>query len=549
MPEITSDPFKRGGEADAADDLYYRIADWILSDGDSTFGGSPAEAASAALSGDGDVLPSPPLAAEFESAGSTPPSPPAEAVPEGERAAPRAWGFDVESINADYALVIMGSKAIVAKEQARGPIEERIRFLTVEAFNHWYSNCFTEVCTAEGKIKTVTWAQAWRQHPRRRQFDGVEFFPNPDGEPATPGYLNLWRGFGVTPSLKGEYHVFRDHLLNNVCNGDAALFNWVFGWIAHIFQRPRERLGTALVLRGGMGTGKSKVGEVVGSLIPRHYFQVDDARYVTGNFNAHMAACLLLQADEAVWAGDKAAEGRIKGLVTSEFQMIEAKGIDAIRIRNFVRLFLTSNEDWVIPAGMNERRFCVLDVNPQCAQRHDYFREMDAELDAGGRERLLHDLLNFDLSAVNLREIPKTAALLDQKMRSFDPLESWWFNRLIAGAQTRGLGTWQPEVACNLLYDDYLKFCDGIGAGRKRDPATFGRRLTKHVPGLAKARPRRALADGQQLRIQCYIFPDLAACREAFDRIVGQPCEWPVLPEGESEAGMRGDDDDDVVPF
>jgi hypothetical protein len=35
----------------------------------------------------------------------------------------------------------------------------------------------------------------------------------------------------------------------------------------------------------------------------------------------------MLRADEAVWAGDKAADGRLKGLVTSPNQQIEAEGV------------------------------------------------------------------------------------------------------------------------------------------------------------------------------------------------------------------------------
>src|SRR6202012_732780 len=134
---------------------------------------------------------------------------------------------------------------------------------------------------------------------------------------------------------------FLDHRPNEVCDGDPELFKYVFGWMAHIVQEPRERLGAAIVLRGKRGTGKSKVGEVLGSLFSSHYFQVDDARYITGQFNAHMASCLLLQADEAVWAGDKAAEGRLKGLITSEMQMIESKGVDPIRLPNYVRVIMT----------------------------------------------------------------------------------------------------------------------------------------------------------------------------------------------------------------
>jgi Family of unknown function (DUF5906) len=336
--------------------------------------------------------------------------------------APRTFGFDVDKLNEEFALVLMGSKAVVFLERPDALIEDQQRMLTIDAFNAWFANRFTERRDDDGKIKKVTWSKAWMQSSRRRQYSGVEFFPNPDGEPGTRGYLNLWSGFAINPAANPDsarYSVFRDHLLTNVCGGDEEKFRWVFGFAAHIVQRPRERVGVALVLRGKMGSGKTKVGEVFGSLFPRHYFLVDDPRYVTGNFNAHMAACLLLQADEAVWAGDKAAEGRLKGLITSPIQQIEAKGVDPIRLSNHVRLIMTSNEDWVVPAGKDERRFTVLDVGSHCAQNHQYFREMDQELAAGGLAHLLGDLLAFDLDSVNLRQVLRTEALLEQKIRSF----------------------------------------------------------------------------------------------------------------------------------
>src|SRR5581483_5008588 len=145
-------------------------------------------------------------------------------------APPRTMGFDVEAINRDYALVLWGRGAVVVKEQPDGPIEDRVRVLSIEAFDHWFANRFTEIVASDGKIKTMTWSRAWRSDRRRRQYAGIEFFPNPDGAEGTPGYLNLWRGFAVQPSARGSYAVFRDHLLNNVCNGDAGLFKWVFGW-------------------------------------------------------------------------------------------------------------------------------------------------------------------------------------------------------------------------------------------------------------------------------------------------------------------------------
>ncbi|MEP9378401.1 primase-helicase family protein [Aquabacter sp. CN5-332] len=446
----------------------------------------------------------------------------------------RAGGFDVEVMNSEYALVLMGSKAVIAREQVAGPMEDRLRLLSVEAFCQWHSNTFTEVRGADGKVKGTTWAKRWLTHRRRRQFAGIEFFPNPDGAASTNGYLNLWRGFALTPKEKpGGWAILRDHMLTNVCEGDEVLFRWLFGWFAHMVQRPRERVGTAVVLRGKMGTGKTKIGEVFGSLFPAHYFAVDDPRYVTGQFNAHMASCLLLQAEEAVWAGDKAAEGRLKGLVTSKFQMIEAKGIDPIRLDNFVRLLMTSNEDWVVPAGKDERRFCVLDVNPRCAQNTDYFREMDEELANGGREALLFDLLHFDLSTVDLRKIPRTGALLEQKLRSLDSVESWWVERLITGTTTSAGEYWMEEIPVSILFEDYITVADKVGVRRKSELTAFGIKLMKMVPGLIKSRPFYEVSPSVMRRAWCYRLPSLDRCREAFEEEVGQAVAWPSVAEPE----------------
>ena len=438
----------------------------------------------------------------------------------------RDCGFDIDDLNAEWSLVLMGSRAVMVQEQAIAPIDERLRILTIEAFHQWLANTYTETVSPDGKVKGMTHAKRWFNHPKRRQYRGIEFFPNPDGAKSTPGYLNLWRGFSVKPGKKGSYAIFRDHLLNNVCEGDPQLFQWVWAWFAHLVQRPRERIGTAIVMRGKMGTGKTKVGEVMGSLASSHYFAVDDPRYVVGQFNAHMATCLLLQAEEAVWAGDKAAEGRLKGLVTSKFQMIEAKGIDPIRIMNYVRLIMTSNEDWVIPAGKDERRFCVLDINPRCAQNIEYFREMDQELDAGGREALLRDLLAFDLSTVDLRKIPRTKALLEQKMRSLDTVEGWLLDRLQAGAATAGAERWVEALPCATLFDDYVAWSDKLGVRRKSDPTGFGIKLTKMLPGLKRAKRMIEYSPAQMKRVWCYLLPSLDACRAAFGREMGQEMDW-----------------------
>ena len=117
--------------------------------------------------------------------------------------------------------------------------------------------------------------------------------------------------------------------------------------------------------------------DIIGSLLGEHYVAVSDPRYVTGRFNSHLVSALLLHADEGFWAGDHAAEGKIKDLVTGDFHFVEFKGKEPIKIRNYVRLLVTGNPDWLVPAGMEERRFAVFDVAEDHMQDHRYFAAIE----------------------------------------------------------------------------------------------------------------------------------------------------------------------------
>lgn len=180
---------------------------------------------------------------------------------------PEPSGFDIDEINRSYALAIWGGKAVVVNEQPHGPVNDRVRVMSFESMSSWFANRYTEMRGADGKKRSVTWAKAWHQHRDRRQYAGVEFFPNPDGACPTPKYLNLWRGFTVSASDVGSCEKFKDHLRVNVCQEDERLFRYLFGWMAHLVQRPRDRAGIALVLRGRKRDGQNEGGRGIGRAI------------------------------------------------------------------------------------------------------------------------------------------------------------------------------------------------------------------------------------------------------------------------------------------
>jgi hypothetical protein len=408
-----------------------------------------------------------------------------------------------------------------------------IEFIGPSDHAMWHSRRFWN-----GGSRPETIGRIWLTHPDRRQYRGIVFAP----EGAPDEFYNLWRGFDVRPRSGDPFKAFPtflDHIRTNVAGGDGELDRWIWAWFAHMLQRPTERIGVALVLRGKMGVGKTKIGEVIGSLFSRHYLLVDDPRYITGQFNAHLANCLLLQADEGFWAGDKQAEGRLKGLVTSRQHMIERKGVDPVPVRNLIRLLVTSNNHWVVPAGMEERRFAVVDLGEAAMQNAKYFAAIDDEMANGGREALLDYLLRFDLSKVDLRRLPRTSSLYEQKVASLPTEAAWWLDRLRHGSPTSQSDYWAGEAPRDAMYGSYVAFAERLGQRRKLTPDQFGIELRKLLPpdSLKASRPRvtvadEATGDTRVMRVRYYRLPSLEVCRGHFAGLLRSSIDWECDDDG-----------------
>ncbi|MBM0207411.1 hypothetical protein JNW90_33865 [Micromonospora sp. STR1s_5] len=279
----------------------------------------------------------------------------------------------------------------------------------------------------------------WLKHPKRRQYSRVEFAPRQD----LPGdVFNLWKGFACAPH-QGDCSLFLQHVFENICAGDVEINKYLLDWMARTVQNPGTPGEVAIVLRGKQGTGKSKFANIFGSLWGRHYTAVSDPKHFTGSFNAHLRDCVVLFADEAFYAGDRKHESVLKQIITEDVVIVERKGYDAEQCRNCKHLILASNSPWVVPAGLEERRFIVLDVGDKQMQNSVFFAEMDHQMNNGGREALLQFLLSRDISGLNVRIYPQTEALREQKLLSLEPHQELWIEALKDGV-TPDSDFWKP---------------------------------------------------------------------------------------------------------
>lgn len=432
----------------------------------------------------------------------------------------------VEALNERYAFVLVGSNAaIIDKRRISETGEVEPGFIKVAAFKELHGNRYCRVVNRKGEEDWRPWSLVWLGSPERETYHGVTICP--DHARVPPEYYNLWQGFSVEPRAEGSWSLLHEHMLQNVCGGDQDLFRWLFAWFAQMFQEPMHKPGTAVAMRGRQGSGKSKTGEIMGSLLMRHYRQVDTPNHTTSNFNAHLYGVVLLQADEAFWAGEKSALGRLKGMVTSEWQMMEPKGVDATRVRNMLHLLLTSNERWMVPAELDDRRWAVFDVGDGRRRDVAFFQAMDAQMDNGGRERLLYDLLNCDVSGVNLRDPPVTAALVDQKIEGLDDVAQWWYECLMRGTVETGDYAFWPDgagIASARVYDAYLAEQKRLNSRARRSVET---RVSKELRRLCpKLTSRRVMVDGGK-RVPTMVFPHLWEARAAFEQLLGRCIDWP----------------------
>lgn len=430
----------------------------------------------------------------------------------------------LEKMNETHAVVRDGGQTIVIVE-SHDPMSKvrtihRSRFADIKAF-------FNQIVIYEPRPRTL--GDFWLSWPHRRQYEGVLFDPS---NKAPKTYYNLWTGFSVEPK-KGDWNLFQDHLMENICRNDVDLYLYVMAWLAQGVQHPEVRPEVALVLRSDeRGTGKSLFARFYRQLFGHHGKEISNPQHLTGRFNAHLEDCCVLVLTEAFCTGSRSGESVLKALITEDTLTIEPKGFAVRMVPNYLRIIMTSNAEQVIPAGADERRFLVLDVDPKHKQDTAYFGNLVQEMERGGLAAMLYDLLDYDYSAIDIRTAPKTEALITQKLLSLRPHERWLFEKVSEGCLlfTHG-GEWCQEVGKEEVYEDYCETMKRTGARPIITPNEMGKFLKRFFgEKLTGFRPHS--------QPRHWRFPALKECREIFEKRFG--CiQWAVQEQPSADRLME----------
>ena len=145
-------------------------------------------------------------------------------------------------------------------------------------------------------------------------------------------------------------------------------------------QHPEQKPGVMIVLLGRQGTGKGAFFQLLGRIWRNSVLQVTDIERVTGRFNAALGQNYVVVMDEALFAGDRRAQDRIKSLITEPIISIEEKHQPQRIIDSFHRFFAASNHEHFVQVDGDDRRYFILEVSDEMAQNEVYFKRLFAAI-------------------------------------------------------------------------------------------------------------------------------------------------------------------------
>jgi hypothetical protein len=337
----------------------------------------------------------------------------------------------LEQINKRYAVILnVGGHCVVA--DLRPSPEQAVQLISWDNFKKRFANVFVSDENSKGRKSAGGW---WLAHPDHRQYEGLVLEPAQASELTVGGrnFLNLWRGWGIQPR-RGDWKLMRHHISHILAAGDEGFCDYILKWCAFAVQYPNKRAEVALVFKGKKGSGKSLFGGVLTSFFGREHGKTQsDPKRLTGQFNAFLRDTILLFLDEMRWNSRRDDEGILQNMITGPTIFIEDKNISQYEWPNLLHIVICSNAHRVIPATEGERRYATgvtdnhyaKDMCPE-AERTTYFNALHRELDNGGREAMLHDLLHMPLGDWHPRVGYQTRALQEEKEQGVTGYDAYY---------------------------------------------------------------------------------------------------------------------------
>jgi hypothetical protein len=247
--------------------------------------------------------------------------------------------------------------------------------------------------------------------------------------------LNLWRPppWRLDKRLP-EPKPFLEHI-SYLFDADQQAIEHVLDFLAHLVQRPDERIAHALLLTSeAKGIGKSSFGTIVRRLVGDQNSRVAQTKDLKGQFDGWIMGKLVVQVDEVYEAGNWDLANKLKPLITEPRVSVNVKYGPQMEIENYARLILFSNHTAPLTIEEGDRRYFVFNSNAQ-PRDDSYYDTLHQFIDSPeGMNAIYSFLRKRDLSAFNAyRRPPMTRAKQEMIESSVHPLRTYIAESVASG--------------------------------------------------------------------------------------------------------------------
>lgn len=370
--------------------------------------------------------------------------------------------------------------------------EEKLCFYTqgkiVETFNHLKSG---EIANNGEPMKFTS---KWLSDDNVLCYNVMDFKPFNESAPLKDNVYNLFRGFN--PKIKTPYDVIKSEKILNpfkelgieLCGGNKTYFEYLYKYLAHILQKPSEKVPIAFIIKGKQGTGKNVFLNAFGNLLGKqHYITSANPNDFFGDYAEGFYHKLLVNMNECEGKDTFDFEGKIKSFITEDSITLNRKFVQPITISNLARLIIFTNKSTPIPIDVRskDRRYVVFDTTDKYLDSKygtEFWKLMVKHFNKPEFIACLYDdLMNQKIDDMDWRsERPITEAYL-QMCKQFIPTEVLFLENKINKIIETSTFLKSNELIYNLqnsgitgqeFYSDYMKFCKEFGFHKETSTLT-----------------------------------------------------------------------------
>lgn len=382
--------------------------------------------------------------------------------------------------------------------------------------------CFREINSGKynDKGKETKFVDEWLNDENIIRYECIDFLPfsEKNKELINNKVFNTFTGFNN--KIDYNYSIMdekREKVLKpfndlgaEICEGSIDNWNYFKHFLAHMIQKPAERLPIAFILKGAQGTGKSLLVDTIGELLGRkHYITSSKPEDFFGTFAEGFLNKLLVNMNECEGKDTIDYEGRLKSFITESSITINQKGIRPFQVNNYARLIITTNKQNPIKIDITskDRRYIVFQSTNKfidILKGETYFKIKNHFTSPIFLNYLYNELINMNIEEFNFSNRPITESYKEM-VRLYVPVEALHLEEFIVDYKEKNpelYNTYQIHNGQDLFKDFqfYCKQNNFIQSGEMSLKKFYSNISSLNIPNMISVKPNNKTS----YKFNCY---------------------------------------------